>query len=154
MPGDHRRARLPRAVHAGPADVHGAAEAACAVAADRLRERRPLAELVRNGALLHRAPGVVPEVPRRRRRAVVDGGVSAQRGVRYGERKADRGEEGSAGEHAGEAGGEAEELEAVRHGRNTSSDICPRTSVRSDTLEITQPAENKRGLPWHPGCPS
>src|SRR5256885_13127850 len=112
MPGDHRRARLPRAVHAGLADVHGAAEAARAVAADRLLERRPLAELVRDGALLPRAPGVVPEVPRRRRPAVVGRGLPPQRRLRHRERQAHRGEEGSAREHAGQTRGEAEIMKA------------------------------------------
>src|SRR5436305_1586665 len=112
MSRHHRRARLPRAVHAGAADVHRAAEAARAVAPDRLLERRPLAELVRDGALLHRAPGVVPEVPRRRRSAVVGGGLPPQRRLRHVERQAHRGEEGSAREHAGEARGEAEIMKA------------------------------------------
>src|SRR5207244_4106303 len=85
--------RLSRPVHARAGHVHGAAEDGRAVAADRLLQRRPLAELVRDGALLHRAPRMVSEVPRRRWRAVDDRGVPAQCRVRYVNRQANRGRE-------------------------------------------------------------
>ena len=61
MPGDHRRARLPRALHAEPGVVLGAAEDGRAVTSGRVRERRALARLGQvDAALLQRTPGMVP----------------------------------------------------------------------------------------------
>src|SRR6266545_4544009 len=97
-----------------------AAEDARSVASDRLLRCGPLAELVRDGPLLHRASRMVPPIPWRRRSAVVYRSVSAQCGVRHDHGQADR-----AGEGAGKSAGKTRRQAAASrcanaHGRNTA----------------------------------
>src|SRR5687768_7989499 len=65
--GYKRRARLPRPVHAVVTVFHRASKDERGVQAANLFKCRALAELVRDGALLHRAPRMVSSVPGRRR---------------------------------------------------------------------------------------
>ncbi len=83
----HRRARLPRALHAVARVLHRPPEDARAVAADRVRARRPLAVVARDGALLRRPSRLVPPVAGRRGGAL---GPEGDRGRRGGARTATR----------------------------------------------------------------
>src|SRR5882762_8642627 len=65
--GDHWRARLSRAVHTVVTVLHGAPKNERAVTPPRLPRRGTLAQLVRDGAVLHGAPRMVPQVLGRRR---------------------------------------------------------------------------------------
>jgi len=114
VPRDHGRARLPRPLHAESADVQRPAEDECPLAAHRLFGGRPLAELVRNGPLLHRPPGVVPEVPRRRRPSLDDRSLSPQRRLQHRHRGAGQRRRQSPEERARQTGREAVEPGDVR----------------------------------------
>ena len=58
-----RRARLPRALHAGPRVLHGAPAAGRALAADRLSRRRPLdSETAEQRVLVRTGDGVAQEI--------------------------------------------------------------------------------------------
>src|SRR5262249_19567458 len=81
--GDKRRARLPGAIHAGARVLHGASEDGGAFAVDHLFERGSLAELVRDGFLLHRSPRVVSKISWGRRASVDNGAVPEKRSLRF-----------------------------------------------------------------------
>jgi len=81
LPGDHRRAGLPGALHPEPAVLHRPPEDEGALAFGCLPRRGSLAGLVRDGVLLSRPPRLVPPVARRRAGAVAGGKLRAQPGV-------------------------------------------------------------------------
>src|SRR5262245_13309055 len=85
---DHqRRTRLPYTLHAIASVLHRASKDERAVEADHLLERGSLAELVRDGVVLHGAPRMVSQVSGRRRAPVELRAVPAKRGIRPRERQ-------------------------------------------------------------------
>ncbi len=82
-----RREGLPDHLLREPAGLHRAAAAGDPGPPDRAAELRPLALVVRDGALLHRAPGLVPSLPGRRSAAVERGGLRVRPGLRPRDRQ-------------------------------------------------------------------
>src|SRR5215213_187752 len=89
VPGPKRRARLSSPVYAIAPVLHRPAKDERAVAPHHLFGSGPLAELVRDGPLLHGPPRLVPQVSRRRGPSVEHGAVLAKRGLRPGNRQQD-----------------------------------------------------------------
>jgi hypothetical protein len=88
LPGYFRRARLSRPVHTVPSAFYFTAKGACSLEAHHLFQRGALAQLVRNGALLHSAPRLVPPVSRRGRASLEYRSIPQQRSIRSRNRPA------------------------------------------------------------------
>ena len=82
VPRHHGREGLPRPLLAVADVLHRPAEARRPLAAPRLRERRALAGLVRDGALLRGPPRLVPPLPGRRSLALRPARAGSRRRLR------------------------------------------------------------------------
>src|SRR6185369_11165706 len=80
--GDQRRTRLPDTLHTVASVFHRASKDECAFQAGHFFKCGSLAELVRDGLVLHGSPRVVSQVPWRRRATLDDRTVLEKRRVR------------------------------------------------------------------------